>query len=145
MLGRKASEETKRKMSESRKGKIILSNLNITLEQAFMVKQKLIQGNKPADIARELNIPYKTINGIVSNDTYSSVYVDGWDDFRKNRKTYHRLTKDDHKEIYRLHTQEGMTKQELAELYQRTDKMIAKIFKKQEELNQHMTIQCQAS
>ena len=53
----------------------------------------------------------------------------------KNRKTYHRLTKEDHAEIYRLHIEEGYTKKELSKMYNRTDKMIAKIFKEQENLH----------
>lgn len=133
MIGRTASEETKRKMSEVKKGKIHNADkLTISFEQAAEIKKRLINGDKPAIIAKDMDIPYKTVNGIMSNNTYKSIYVDGWDDFYNNRKTYNRLTKEDHAEIYRLHVQEGKTKQELAHMYNRTDKMIAKIFREQE-------------
>ena len=135
MTGRKASEETKIKMSKSKKGKISnVDRLTISFEQAAEIKKRLMNGDKPSKIARNMNIPYKTVNGIISNNTYQSIYVNGWDEFYKNRKTYHRLTKEDHAEIYRLHVQDGKTKQELADMYNRTDKMIAKIFREQEKL-----------
>ena len=132
MLGRKATEETKKKMSESRKGKIIQTNsLILNKDIAFEIKTRLINGENAANISKDMNIDYKLINNIIANNTWSSVYVNGWDEFRSNRKTYHRLTKEDHKEIYRLHIEEGYTKNELAKMYNRTDKMIAKIFRTQ--------------
>lgn len=135
MTGRKHSEETKNKMSNSKKGKIVnVDKLTISFEQAADIKKKLVSGVKASKIAKDMNVPYKTVNNIMANNAYENVYVEGWDEFYNNRQTYHRLTKEDHAEIYRLHIEEGKTKQELAELYNRTDKMIAKIFKKQEEL-----------
>lgn len=132
MLGRKASEETKRKMSEIRKGKIIkTSSLILNEDLAFKIKTKLVNGEKATDISKDMNVDYKLINNIIANDTWSSVYVDGWEDFKNNRKTYHRLTKADHEEIYRLHVEEGYTKKELAEMYNRTVKMIERIFRTQ--------------
>lgn len=134
MLGRKASDETKKKMSESRKGKIVNRyDLILNKDLAFKIKTRLVNGEKASNIAKDMNIDYKLINNIISNNSWSTVYVNGWDEFRKNRKTYHRLTKTDHKEIYRLHIEEGYSKKELAEMYNRTDKMIAKIFRKQEQ------------
>lgn len=131
MLGRKHSDETKEKMSKARKGIIHEQLLTLTREQAFEIKTRLINGDTPSFIAKDINIPYKTINNIISNNSYSFVIVDGWDNFRNNRKTYHRLTPKEHAEIYRLYIKEGKTKKELSEMFNRTDKMIAKILKKQ--------------
>lgn len=132
MLGRKASEETKRKMSEARKGKIIKTKTLVLDESmAFEIKTRLIGGEKASDISKDMHVDYKLINNIISNNTWAAVHVDGWDDFRSNRKTYRRLTKEDHKEIYRLHIEEEYTKKELAEIYNRTEKMIEKIFRNQ--------------
>lgn len=134
MTGKKHSEETKRKMSEIRKGKLVRRhNDTITMEQAREIKQSLVSGEKPSHISKRMSVPYKTVNGIMSNNAWSTVYVDGWDEYRNNRPTYHRLTEADHKEIYRLHIEEGYTKEELSKMYSRTDKMIAKIFKKYEQ------------
>lgn len=133
MIGRKASEETKKKMSETRKGQTYLRSTDkITVDQVRQIKQLLIDGMKPSDIAKNIDVEYKSVNMIMSNDAWKNVIVDGWDEYRANRKTYHRLTEEDHREIYRLHTEEGYTKQQLADMYNRTDKMIAKIFKKYE-------------
>ena len=135
MLGRKASEETKRKMSKSRKGKVNQTKtLILNNELAFEIKTRLVNGEKATSISKSMNVDYKLINNIIANNTWSSIFVDGWDEFRNNRKTYNRLTKEDHKEIYRLHIEEGYTKKELADLYNKTDKMIAKIFRTQEQL-----------
>lgn len=47
----------------------------------------------------------------------------------KIEKTYKRLTKNDHKEIYRLHFDEGYNVFQLAEMYDRTIDMIKLILK----------------
>ena len=149
MLGKRHSEETKRKMSESRMGKHYnKDNYKITGEQAFEIKTRLVSGEKPSSVASSVGVDYRYVNNILSCDAWKHIQVDGWDEFRNGRKTWSRLTQEDHKEIYRLHIEEGYTKRELAEMYHKTDKMIAKIFKKfneQNEQHDHMTIQCQAS
>lgn len=152
MLGKKLSEETKQKMSEMRKGKYYnKSSYKLSDKQAFEIKERLIAGNKPSDIANDLNIDYRYVNNILSNDTWSHVHVDGWNEWRNNRKIWTRLTPEDHKEIYRLYIEEGYTKYELADMYHKGVKMIEKIFREcrksieQNEQDNHMTIQCQAS
>lgn len=87
LLGSKASEETKMKMSKSRKGKFIEKKSNkITPEQAKQIKERLILGYAPKEIMEELDVEYKPINGIISSNTWNHVFVEGWEDFQKNRK-----------------------------------------------------------
>lgn len=131
MLGRKLSDETKQKMSDSRKGKVHLNNKNIKLtpEDAFKIKSRLIDGDKPSDIAKDMMIDYKLINNILSGNTWKSVDVAGWDEFLSNRKTYKRLSKEDHREIYRLHVEDGLSKYQLADMYGKGVKMIEKVLR----------------
>lgn len=130
MMGRKATEETKRKMSAARKGKVIRTK-NMVLNEAsvYTIKTRLIAGQTAATIARDLDIDYSLINNMIANNTWSSVEVEGWDSYREHRPTYHRLSKEDHDEIYRLYVEEGYNKYELAELYDRGVKMIEKILR----------------
>ena len=131
MLGKKASDETKRRMSETRKGKVNLNNkkIKLTPELAFEIKGRLVNGEKASDVAQDMNVDYKLVNNIMSGNTWSSVVVDGWDDFFVKRKTHSRLSKADHKEIYRLHSEDGLTKYQLAEMYNKGVKMIEKILR----------------
>lgn len=87
MLGSKLSEETKRKMSESHKGKrIYRKNDLLNDEQVKQIKQMLIKGYSTYEIYTSLNVPYKAVNGILSSNTYKSIKVEGWEDFYNTRK-----------------------------------------------------------
>lgn len=87
MIGTKLSEETRKKMSAARKGKFVKTKTQkITPEQAKIIKEMLIQGFTPKEIMNELNIGYKPINGIISANSWSYVIVEGWEEFRQNRK-----------------------------------------------------------
>lgn len=135
LLGTKLSEETKQKMSRIRKGKYIFRPSDTLNEElAYKIKTMLVSGTTATEISKELEIDYKLINNIISNNTWSLVKVDGWEEFRNNRPTYKRLTKKDHQEIYRLHIEKGLTKYELADMYSKTVKMIEKIFREQRKL-----------
>ena len=82
MLGTSLSKETRDKMSESRKGKRVhRNNDRLTDKQAATAKSMFIEGKTSKEIMDALNIPYKPINAILSNNAYSTVHVDGWDAF----------------------------------------------------------------
>lgn len=132
MLGKKHSEKTKIKMSIARKGKHQhRSSDKITENDAYNIKKLLIQKYTPSQVSKILHIDYKLINNILSNNTWSHVHVDGWNNFLNGRKTFTRLSKADHKEIYRLYTEKNMNKYELANMYGKTVKMIEKIIRDQ--------------
>lgn len=130
MLGKKHSEETKRKMSESRKGKIRnRKDYRITIEQVAKAKELLVQGLKPSFVAQQLNVPYSSINAIISNNSWYTITVDGWEDYLANRKTFKRLTKKDHEIIYNQYIN-GSTIKQLAEQYGKTQDAIKYVIKK---------------
>ncbi|MGL4449901.1 MAG: GIY-YIG nuclease family protein [Sarcina sp.] len=81
--GKKASESTKKKMSETRTGK----STNCKNDYSVMRKAKimLMVLMSPMEVANILNVDYKVINNLYSNNTYKSVYVEGWEEFFKNR------------------------------------------------------------
>lgn len=125
MLGKRHSEETKMKMSLIKKGKHVNRSTDVlNPDIVAKIKSLLVVGQTASEVSSQLNIDYKLINNIISNNTWSSVYVDGWEDFRKNRKTYKRLTKDDHKQIYKMFHYDGIDEKTLATKYHRTIDMI---------------------
>ena len=86
MTGTKLSDETKAKMSSVRTGRIVRRKTDvITPEVAFEIKSMFIAGYSSRDIMAALNIPYKPVNMILSADTWSSIKVDGWDEFQATR------------------------------------------------------------
>lgn len=130
MLGTKHSEATKKKMSETRSGRHINRSTDILNQDIVRnIKLLLISGKSASEVSKELGIEYRLINNLIANNTWKTVFVDGWDEYRSNRKTYKRLTKKDHKEIYRLHFEEGYTEAQLSEMYNRTIYMIKLILK----------------
>lgn len=119
MLGSKLSEETKKKMSESRKGKHpIRYNDVLTVEQARTIKEMLVNGFTSGEIVKITGLPYRGINSIISNNNYSAIKVAGWDEYYANRllTKKKRLTKD---EILNLvdDSKNGMSEEELSEKY----------------------------
>lgn len=134
MLGKKHSEYTKKLMSDKRKGQRYTRyrKTNITDDDTvFKIKTYLVQGMSATEISNKLNVKYNLINNILSNNAWDNITVDGWDEFRANRKTYKRLSKTDHEHIYYLHIKEGYTKYELSEMYNKGVKMIEKILRDQ--------------
>lgn len=118
MLGRKHSEETKKKMSESRKGnQYNKKKFKISDKNAMLAKEMLMNGIKPSSVAKDLNVPYKVINGIISSNSYKHVLVEGWEEFLKGRKKYKRTTLEECFKIYKLHTEDNISIKELAIIY----------------------------
>ena len=131
MTGKKHSEETRKKMSESNKSAISSKNRTTTIlndEIVKEIKSRLIRGSSMKEVSEELNVNYRLINNIVSNNTWASVEVKGWDDFIKNRKTTYRLTKDDANKIRELYNS-GFTIKELCNLYQKERHTISNIIR----------------
>lgn len=134
MTGKKPSKQTLEKRSLSLKGnRNGEKNWQINEEVAYKIKIMLIQNLKPKEISKSLNIGYKIVNAILSNNAWHRVYVDGWDDFRKNRKTYNKLSKKDYEKIYKMHTEDNISIIEIANLYGKTRGAIYKGIKKFEE------------
>lgn len=135
MLGTKLSLETRQKMSERRKGRIVHTRSHILNEKiAFKIKTMLVSGYSATEISKDTGIDYKLVSNIISNNTWASVSVDGWDDFIKNRQTYKRLTKEDHATMYKLHIENGLTKYDLAKMYDKNIKTIEQILREQRKL-----------
>ena len=128
--GIKFSEETKRKMSEVRKGKRVVKKTDIlTPELVKNIKIDLINGMSIKDASVKYDVTYNSVNGLISNNTWSNIEVEGWEDFLQNRNKTYRLTKEDHENIKSLNKQ-GMSKYELADMYNKNVKTIEWILRK---------------
>ena len=110
----------------------------ISEETAKEIKIRLMNNETPKQISFDLNINYRTVNNILSNNTWSHVRVRGWDEWRESRKTWTRLKKEDHEKIYDLHINHGYNKYELAEMYNKGVKMIEKILLNQRRLQRKL-------
>ena len=86
LTGCTLSEDTKRKMSEARAGKMVYRKTNkITPETAKKIKQRLVSGARTRDICNEFGVSYHVVNGILSLDNWKIVHVDGWNEFQQSR------------------------------------------------------------
>lgn len=131
MTGRKASEETKRKMSETRTNKYVKRKTDVLdIETARKIKELLIKGQKPSYIAKILDIDYKLVNGILSNNTWRHVYVEGWDEWQSSRKRSYRLSEKEQRKIYDMYLEEGKSIKYLSDLYDKHVNTIHKIIQK---------------
>ena len=88
MTGRKASEETKKKMSESRKGLVRKNLCKLSDELAYNIKEMLMSGHRPSEVAKATGVDYKIVNNIFSNNTYKHIKVSGWEEFYEHRPKY---------------------------------------------------------
>jgi|GEM_PF-3028714 len=130
MTGRTHSETTKKKMSESRKGQkytrykcTTIINENI----AKLIKIKLMNGEKASTISKEMCISYKIVNGIMSNNTWDFVIVDGWETWYKNRKKSQRLTKQEVQELCDLYVNNKKSIEYLSAKYNRPINVIHRL------------------
>jgi group I intron endonuclease len=129
MTGRKLSLTTKLKMSESRTGQpytIYRKTTVINDDVAYQIKEMLISGISATEVAKRMNISYKVVNGILSNDTWSHVEVDGWEEYQKNRPKIYRLTKEDTEKIRQL-AKDGILIKDIAKLYNKSRHTISNI------------------
>ena len=132
MTGKKLSEATKNKMSISRTGQSYNRHKSTNIlneDKAHQVKKMLIDGYTPRYISENLSITYNSVNCILSNNTWSNVNVKGWDDFIQNRKTYHRLSSQDHLKICDLYYNHNLSVKELSQMYNKTVGMIRYILR----------------
>ena len=79
-LGKKASEETKRKMSVSHRDTPALSK-----EDVYNIKQRLMNGESVNEIAKEYHVSNGCISQINVNKNWRSVIVPGWEEYQRNR------------------------------------------------------------
>ena len=87
LLGSKLPEEVKQKMSKTRKGKrIYRHNDALTDEQAIWIKTLFVEGKSSREIQEITKVPYKPINAILSSNSYSTLFVEGWDEFRSKHQ-----------------------------------------------------------
>ena len=116
-------------MSTTRSGKpytIYRSTTKLNDELAYEIKRLLISGIKPSDVAKTLNIEYRHINNMISNNTWKHIKVDGWEEYMNNRKRYKRLTDQDAM-IIRDAYAKGASFKELGEIYGKTPQSICNI------------------
>lgn len=132
MTGKTHSDTTKAKMSYARTGKKYTRYKKTTICNDDLIRQikiDLIKGIKPSVVANKYNVSYKCINGIISNNTWSNIIVDGWEEFYNSRRKSYRLKPEDHDVIRQLQ-KDGMTKHELADIYNKNIKTIEKILRR---------------
>lgn len=129
MTGRKASNETRAKMSKSqsiRYNNPSIVERSIDDPTAKKIKETLVKGCKSREIVNALQVPYKVINGILSYNIYKHVEVGGWDEFQSSRKRVKRLTREDANKIRELYLT-GHTVKDLSRMYNKTPGTIQNI------------------
>lgn len=92
-----------------------------------------IEGKTSKEIQEKMKLPYRTLNNILSNNAYSTVYVEDWDEFLAK----HNQEKRDRKNRGKMIEQdllEGASVKELSEKYGLNRKSIEYYQKK---LNKH--------
>lgn len=95
LLGKKHSDDTKKKMSEIRSGVTQWGKCKISYELAYNIKTMLMDGNTPKQVSDILSVDYKIINNIYSNNSYKSVFVEGWNEFYKKTRKPKTLSNND--------------------------------------------------
>lgn len=133
MLGTKHLQSTKEKMSETRRGKDytryrITNALNDDI--VFEIKTRLVNGEKPSSIAKDMNIDYRHINNLISNNIWNNIVVDGWDDYYNNRKRSTRLSQEEQFELYTKYIN-GVDKDTLCVMYDRQRSSLNQIIRNQ--------------
>lgn len=131
MTGKKLSEETKKKMSESHKANKY-NEVNYVLNEtiAHEIKSLLVEGLSATKVSDKLNIPYKLINNILSNNAWSRVEVQGWNEYLNSRTKTTRFTIEDCIEVYNLYEEGLYNQSQLAEMYNKNRASISNAIKR---------------
>lgn len=130
MLGKKHSEETKRRMSEARKGKYYTRyrKTNSTNDDDVKkIKTMLVAGVKSKDIVNEVGCNYGTINNILSADAWNNIEVDGWEEFQSSRKRNKRATDEEVKLFQKLYYEDGWTIHKIATIHNRSYDLVKRV------------------
>lgn len=138
-LGKKHSSETIKKMAKTRTGQPYTRYKKTTKATDNLIrtiKEKLVAGEKGADIARELSVDYKIVNNVLSNNTWSNIKVNGWDEFQEKRERVHPPSIQALQDVYEKYTFENISKKELGKKYHRHPKTIEGWIKKYEKILQ---------
>lgn len=87
MIGRKASDETKRKMSETRlRLNRAFNGTEEDYNKIYNIKAMLIGGYSLREVSTILDVEYRFVNNIFSNNAYKNVIVEGWNELQAGRK-----------------------------------------------------------
>lgn len=115
-IGSKHTDEAKQKMREKKLGSRNAVSV-INEEQAYEIKQRLIDGERIIDVSTNMDIDYAIIKAILQCKTWNHVEVDGWTEFiqqyNKNKKQL--LSDDDVLKIRSL-LKEEYTAKEISEI-----------------------------
>lgn len=137
-LGKKASEETKKKMSEShlKNSKEIArrrSNTILDINKVIEIKEKLILGISDKNLSEEYNCNVNTIRNIKYEHSWNDIYVDGWKEYQKTlpRKVKSKSDKYTEEEINSIikDYKNGMSLRNMELKYHRARKTMNIIFK----------------
>lgn len=125
-LGRKASTETREKLSDQQKSKRVNLLDDKTKQLIINIKKDFMSGMNASEISRKYNVSRKNVSNILVKNTYPSITVDGWEEFQSNRKK--QLTDADAEDIRKLYI-EGYKVKDLAKQYECTEQNIRDIVK----------------
>ncbi len=133
MLGTKHLQSTKDKMTNTKRRQDYTrykttNKLNDSL--VYEIKTQLVNGVKPAIVAKNLNVDYGHVNNIISNNIWSNIFVNGWDEFYNNRQRNTRLSQDEQLELYMKYIN-GVDKETLCKLYNRKLSSLNQIIRNQ--------------
>lgn len=127
MLGSVLPESTKKKMSESRKGRWIHKhNDTMTEEQVVSAKKMIMEGIKTGEIARILGVPPRSISNLLASNHFATVYVEGWDEFQATRKRKPHLIPEEKKKQIKAAYAAGATISEMVQQFGYTANTIKK-------------------
>ncbi|PGO60728.1 GIY-YIG nuclease family protein [Priestia megaterium] len=146
MAGFLHSEETKAKVSASRKGLTAGENhpsSKLTKNDVVEIKKRLINGESQRSIAKTFNVARSTIVFIQNGTTWSDVIVEGFNPYRKGtigeENSGAKLSEENVRSIKKMLVQGEMKQTEIAEIFGITKSVINKI--RNEEAWSHVKVE----